>query len=312
VEPRRTSSSSLPAGWWGGSHHLIPRPRSITELIRDRVLDAELAALAWLLIEARLPVLVTGAPGAGRTTLLTALLDFLPPDARAVPLDGAVEEFEWLPEAPELGWRPERHAHGSRSSRLRQGGITPTSTVLLVSEFCDRPPEGTWGPRARIAIRALSLGYGMAATMTADRLEDVLARLSSGTVGADPDELSRLGLVLVIRAVDDLPSDGEPPRRVVAAHYLRPVVRDSHGHVQRMPPAVLAAHDAGTDRLEHYAWGIVGELAAQTGRRPSQFEREQARRAEYLGGLVMAGIIDPEALRAAIAGFRGTGSGTAN
>jgi hypothetical protein len=286
-----------------------PRPRSVVELLRDRVLDAELAALTWLLLEARLPILVAGAPGSGRTTLVTALLDFLPPHARTMPLDGAMEEFAWLPEAPELGWRRERPLPGAARKVGGSGArsITPASTVLVVSEFCDRPPDGTWGPRARVAIRALALGYGMVATMTADRLEDVLDRLGSGSVGADQDELSRLGIVLIIRALDVPAEEGEPPRRVAAAHYMRPVVRDAHGHVQRMPPAVLAAYDGHADRLEHYAWGIVGELAALTGRKPIEFEREQARRAEYLTGLARGGILDPDAVRGAIAGYRGVG-----
>ena len=43
-----------------------PPRRSIVELIADGVLDAELAALAWLLIEARVPIVVGGlARGAG-------------------------------------------------------------------------------------------------------------------------------------------------------------------------------------------------------------------------------------------------------
>jgi hypothetical protein len=75
---------------------------------------------------------------------------------------------------------------------------------------------------------------------------------------------------------------------VAAAHYLRPVARDEHGHVQRMPPAVLATWDATADRFEHFAWGIVGELASRTGRRPIELEREQARRAARLGDGIRA------------------------
>jgi hypothetical protein len=284
-----------------------PRPRSIVELLRDRVLDAELASLLWLLLEARLPVVVVGPVGAGRTTLLTALLDFLLADARPVPLAGAEEDFEWLPEAPELGWRRERPTIPAGATatpkRVRSG-----DTVLVVSELGGGPPVGTWGPRARIAIRALAVGYGMAATMTGHGLEDVLDRLRSAPVSADDDELSRLGLVLALKMI---PGDAqaEPRRRVVAAHYVRPVVRDAHGHVQRMPPAVLAAYEPRTDRLEHFAWGIVGELAGRTGRRPIDFEHEQARRASYLAGLVKAGITDLDAVRTAIAEYRGTGGG---
>src|SRR5436190_7181723 len=84
-----------------------PPRRSIVELIEAGTLDAELAALAWMLIEERLPVIVAGlAQGAGKTTLLEALLDFLPSTVRRVDLAGVEEDFDWLPEATELGWRP--------------------------------------------------------------------------------------------------------------------------------------------------------------------------------------------------------------
>lgn len=265
----------------------------------------------WLLLEARLPIVVAGGPGSGRTTLLTALLDLLPPDARTVPLAGAVEDFAWLPEAPELGWRPERHGHGrERDTPAVPPTATPATTVLLVAELGDLPPDGTWGQHARIAIRALALGYGMAATMAAERLETVLGRLREPPVGASDDELARLGLVLILGAPVDA-GDGTLRPRLAAAHYVRPVVRDGHGHVQRLPPAVVAARDPGSGTLEHFAWGIVAELAARTGRRPLDFEREQARRAQYLGGLVTARLLDPDAVRTAIAGYRGTRGGGA-
>jgi hypothetical protein len=274
------------------------------ELLRDRVLDTELAALLWLLVEARLPVVVVGRSGAGRSTLLGAVIDLLPPGSRPIPLAGAEEEFEWLPEAPELGWRRERRTRVTAGSRRRRA--SSASTVLLVAGLGDGPPHGTSGPRARIAIRALALGYGMAATMIGAGLEDVFATLRAAPVAADNDELSRLGIVLAISVLPEAEGGPAERRRVVAAHYVRPVVRDAHGHVQRLPPAVLAAHDPRTDRLEHFAWGIVGELAGRTGLRPIEFEREQARRASYLGGLVSAGITDPDAVRTALAGYRGT------
>lgn len=303
--------------WWDPGRSMPPRPRSIVELIEARVLDPELAALLWLLVEARLPVVVVGAQDAGRTTLLTALLDFLPADARPVPLAGAEEDFDWLPEAPELGWRRERGTADAgtqpptpgRSERAeRVPPPRPTSTILLIAELGDRPPVGTWGARARIAIRALALGYGMAATMTGERLEDVFDRLRAAPVSASDDELSRLGVVLVVRA--SASAEGQDPRRrLVAAHYVRPVVRDAQGHVQRLTPAVLAALDERSDRLEHYSWGIVGELAGRTGLRPIAFEREQARRASYLGDLLAARITDPGEVRRAIAGYHRAGDG---
>ncbi len=279
--------------------------RSIAALVRDGVLDAELAALLWLLLDAGLPIVVVGARGSGRSTLVAALLDLLPAGSRPTPLAGADEEFDWLPEASELGWR--RRTGGDLANRPAENRPTETTaragdTVLIAAGLGEGPPHGTPGPQARIAIRALSLGYGMAATMTGDGLEAVFARLRAPEVGADDDELSRLGIVVAMKRVSDGVAEGV--HRVVAAHYIRPVVRDAHGHVQRLPPAVLAARETQTGRLEHFAWGIVGELAGRAGMRPTEFEREQARRASYLGGLAAAGLIDPVEVRTAIAGYR--------
>jgi hypothetical protein len=91
---------------------------------------------------------------------------------------------------------------------------------------------------------------------------------------------------------------------VTAAHYVRPVFRDQHGHAQRLPPAVLAVHEPRTDELEHFAWGVTTELASRIGMKRGDFEQEQARRADYLRGLSQAGIDEVADVRRAIAGFR--------
>lgn len=283
--------------------HVPPTPRSIVELIRAGTLDAELAATLWVLIEGRVPLVVAArAQGAGKTTLLDALMAFLPPGVRTMELAGAMETFDWLPQAPELGWRrphtPE--AIAARVTGRRPLSIGPDNTLLLIPELSDHLPSYTWGAEARIAIRAVAIGYGLAATIHADSLEEVFDELRRPPVSLGDDELSRLGLVLVVRPV------GDGLRRVVAAHYVRPVARDEHGHVQRLGPAVLATWDPNRDRFEHFGWGIIPELARRIERRPGDFEIEVDRRRDYLAGLAEAGITDVDAVRAAIEGFRAT------
>ena len=64
----------------------------------------------WLLIEARVPIVVAAeAQCVGKSTLLGALLDFLPPGVRVVELAGEDETFDWLPQASELGWPGTAH-----------------------------------------------------------------------------------------------------------------------------------------------------------------------------------------------------------
>jgi hypothetical protein len=276
-----------------------PVRRSIVELISGRVLDAELAALAWLLVEARVPLVVAGlARNVGKTTLLEALLDFLPPTARRVDLAGADEDFAWLPEAAALGWDVAPHVAGDPPAVP----IGRTSGYLVAGELSEHLPIYTWGRAARTLVRAASLGYGIGATIHADRLEDVHDALRRPDVGLTDDELSYLGLVLVLRPVPD--PDGQLRRRVVAAHYERPVGRDEHGHVQRLPPAVIAVRDERSGDLEHFAWGVMPELAVRLGRRAGDLEADVTRRAAVLRGLVEAGATDVETVRTAIAETR--------
>jgi hypothetical protein len=127
------------------------------------------------------------------------------------------------------------------------------------------------GDGALALLRAASLGAGFAATIRAGSLEEVRERLRV-VAGAGDDELSYLGVVVVLDASG----------QVVAAHHVRPLALDGHGHVQRLGPAVLAARDTRSGRLEHFAWGILAELAARISTKAGDLEAEIDRRRDAL------------------------------
>jgi len=266
----------------------------LADLVSQGVLGPPLAGLLSLLVESRVPLVVAAGPqGTGKSTLLEALLAFLPSGVTVRALAGYAEDFGWLPEAATLGWRP----HGFRGISSAGGvdssapvgaperpiptperPVGPAITYLLVHEFSEHLPSYTWGEQARIAVRALSLGYGLGGTIHADSLEEVFAELGGTGVGLTDDELSRIGVVLILRIVPH-PATGVHVRRIVAAHYVRPVARDAAGHVQRLGPAVLATWDPATDRFEDFSWGVAAELAERVGRKVGDFDGEVARRA---------------------------------
>ena len=272
---------------------IAPEPRSIVELIAAGTLDAELAAELWLLTEARVPMVVAAeAQGTGKSTLLDALLAFVPPSVRVVELAGEDETFGWLPQASELGWPGTVRPTGDGEP------VRPETTVMLAHELSNHLPAYTWGEAARIAVRAASVGYGLAATIHADALDGVFDALRRPPVRLADDELSHLGVVLVLRRLDD------GRRRVVAAHYVRPVARDVHGHLQRLGPAVLATWDPETDAFEHFGWGVTPELARRVGRHAGDFEIEVDRRREHLDRLVATGVTEPGPARDEIRAYQ--------
>jgi hypothetical protein len=127
------------------------------------------------------------------------------------------------------------------------------------------------GDGALALLRAASLGAGFASTIQAGSLEEVRDRLKL-VAGAGEDELSYLGVVVI------LDETGE----VVAAHHVRPLALDGQGHVQRLGPAVLAARDARSGQLEHFAWGVMPELAARVSMKSGDLEAEIDRRRDIL------------------------------
>lgn len=271
----------------------VPERRSIVELVRAGSLDTQLAATLWLLLESQVPLVVAGASGGvGKSTMLDALLAFVPGVVRVVALRGDAEDFAWLPQASELGWP------GVVKGTAGSAPVRPDNAVLLVDELLDRSAAETWGAAARVVVRAAVIGYGLAATMSGDSLDDVFETLRRPVVGLTDDELSRLGVVLVLRRLDD------GRRRVVAAHWVRPAARDAHGHVQRLGPAVLTTWNATTDTFEHFGWGVTPELAMRVGRRAGDFEIEIERRRDLLNALVRSGTTAPDEVRAALLGYR--------
>ena len=161
-------------------------------------------------------------------------------------------------------------------------------------------PSFTWGEHARVAVRATAIGYGLATTMPGDALEDVLETLGRAPVGLTEDELSFLGCVVIVRRIDG------QRQRVVAAHYLRPTVRDGHGHTQRLGPAVLATWDSAHDRFEDFGWGVMPELAFRIGVKSGDLEQDLGRRRDLLAALVRDGVTEVGAVRTALVGYLAT------
>jgi hypothetical protein len=120
--------------------------------------------------------------------------------------------------------------------------------------------------------------------LAAPDLQGVFDRLRADPASLPDDAIRRLGLVLVV-------DETVRGTRVRAAHYMRPTERDGQGHLQRRPPAVLATWDEATDGFEHYAWGIMPELADRVDRSQADLEQRQLDRAGFLATMARSGPV---------------------
>lgn len=150
-----------------------------------------------------------------------------------------------------------------------------------------------------VAASALVRGRLAGGVVEADSLADVRRILGSGPLPLTTDQLTFLGCVLVLGG-----AGAAGPLRVVAAHYVRPLARDAHGHSQRLDPAVLATWDPSAGRHEHFAWGILPEIAARLGRRTGDLEADLHHRRDDLAALAATDLSDAAEIRRLVAGYR--------
>jgi hypothetical protein len=246
---------------------------TVAALVAARMLDADLAALLWLMVEANVPLIVASAdPGSPAGAVLDAFLDLLPPLTARLVLQGEHETFDWLGDAAALGW--DGAAEEPSSQRPSAGGpppvarlalpprrtAPPETTYLVAGEIGAAPPADIYGPRARVLIRALQRGYGLAATIRADSLEQVFARLGAPPASLSPDELRRLGVVVVLQraAAGHAPSTAERPESRAQAAAAD---RDAHSSGQALPGVVETERGGPTAEAGTAEAGTAGGTA---------------------------------------------------
>lgn len=168
----------------------VPRAAgfSIAALARAGMLDPAQAALLCEAVAARKNLLVTGAGGTGKTTLLAALLGESPNHERIVVIEDVAELQVSHPHVVTL--------------EARQANLEGTGRVgldALLREALRMRPDRLVvgecrGPELRELLAALNTGHdGGAGTLHANSLADVPARLEAlgSTAGLSPDAVAR-------------------------------------------------------------------------------------------------------------------------
>jgi hypothetical protein len=282
----------FPEGWWG-YHWAPPRPMSAVELIGTPAIDARLMATLWAVVSRRRSVMLSSeAPQAGKTTALSALVDFLPEDTTGIFVRGWWEEYDWLDEIP------------------------AGTGYLLINEMSDHLPIYVWGRAARGALVLAGKGWGLGATMHADSLPEALATFRD-ELGATDADLAGLTIYLQYSAYA---TPAGMYRRVEEAWHLR---LDDAGAVapvrlgaidgarspsltgaQRLPSPPMLPDDGGrSDRPFVHDPDAYAVLAASLGLSADALEAELDDRSAFLEDLAQRGVCDPPSVAAALRSY---------
>jgi energy-coupling factor transporter ATP-binding protein EcfA2 len=157
--------------WWGLKEDSY---LSIIDVVNSGAIDFKLAGLLWLLMEHRASVLVAAGPSfAGKSTLLHALLDFLPPEIEQITLRGYGEDFKLT------------------------GVGKPDKTYLVTEEISNHSYEYLWGHQVVRALELIPKGYALGGTIHARNIKEVAYVLHA--LGAPASLIARIGLVITLQ-----------------------------------------------------------------------------------------------------------------
>jgi hypothetical protein len=183
-----------PFHWWGATFD-SPAGRDVAALLRDTTLDCATAAVLWAALARRSSLAVIAGPSrAGKTTVLSALLDFLPAETRRLYLRGSYESFAFLSDA----------------------SIVPHESAILINEISPHLPIYLWGPAVARALRASERGFSLLATAHADSIQEFVRLLTGSPLRVQPQLVAAFEFVLVLEPS----SESASGRRVREVHRL--------------------------------------------------------------------------------------------
>jgi pilus assembly protein CpaF len=179
-------------------------------------------------VTARLPYLISGGTGSGKTTILAALLSLVPPDERIVVVEDAAELRPAHPHAVLLQ---------ARTSNVE--GVGEISLRDLVRQALRMRPDRLVIGECRGAevidlLGAFNTGHeGGAATLHANRPGDVPARLEAlGLLGGIPRPALHALIGAALRVVIHLQRDHEGARTIAEICVVH---SDDHRPVRVIP-----------------------------------------------------------------------------
>ncbi|MFQ6053004.1 MAG: type II/IV secretion system ATPase subunit, partial [Candidatus Bathyarchaeia archaeon] len=180
-------------------------PLSIIDLIRFGTLSPEIAAYFWMLLENRMNFMILGGTGAGKTSMLNALLSLIPPNNKII----TVEEVAEL-NPPHGNWVQLVGRKGFGFGTMERSSITLFDLVKLSLRY--RPDYivvgEVRGEEAFTLFQAIATGHGGICTMHADSLDHAVKRLTSEPMNISKIYIPLMNVAMYISRVE-LPHERE-------------------------------------------------------------------------------------------------------
>ena len=269
----------LSAGELTVRRHAV-RAWSAADLLASGSLNAQALAFLWLAFQSDSSVLVAGNTASGKTTLLDALLGFIPLSERMLVIE----------ETPEL-----RPAHPHKVGLICNDELCIGMADLVRDSLRMRPDRVVVGEvrtpaETQAYMETLLSGQarGSYATFHAQSASETLRRLVN--LGASPDDLVSLDFLVIQRRIAHYEMKSRQQkelRRLLGIYMLVPSEKAAGPSQLRLVPLPLMEYDMRSGKLiatPALSQGLA-RLAHKLGLTPVQVQKLYAERTKFLSSL---------------------------
>ncbi len=255
-------------------------PWTIIDLINNETINAKLASLLWLAIQYEMTVLISGGTASGKTSLLSVMMPFIPPNQRII----TIEQTRELQLPSFLHWSP-------LITRLPnpEGKGELTMLDLLVNSLRMRPDRIVLGEirkkeEAEVLFEAIHTGHSVYSTVHADTLAETIARLVNPPISVPENLLSTINLCVVM-----FRDRRKGIRRVYQIGEFIPT--EEMGHV-KIRPNILFRYKPSSDKIVPHVKSLVffDTISRMTGMSIQEINKDLAEKEKILNTMAKKGI----------------------
>lgn len=250
-------------------------PYSVVDLISFGTISADIAAYLWMLMEAKMSIMVIGSTGSGKTTILNAITGLVDPDFKIFSVEDVAEinikHENWFSLISRVGFG--NNGEGEIGLyELIKSGVRHRPDYIVVGEIR--------GSEAYVMFQAMATGHGGLCTMHADSLESASKRLQQKPMDIPAAYMALMNCAIVIRRVKN--QDGKSTRRAISIQEIK--AADSYHNAFKWDPK----SDYFNPQLENSE--MLHRISEQTGKNMDEIIDEYEKRKIILKWLVQRGI----------------------
>ncbi|MFA5381781.1 MAG: ATPase, T2SS/T4P/T4SS family [Candidatus Micrarchaeia archaeon] len=264
-------------------------PRMITE--ESKTMSIEVAALLWMCIEYEMNIIVAGGTASGKTSVINALLNFIPPNQRIISIEDTRELY--LPDY--LHWVP----MVTRKPNLEGKGEI-TMLDLLVNSLRMRPDRIIVGEvrrqrEAEVMFEAMHTGHSVYGTIHADNADLTRKRLINPPISLPESTITSIHLILV-----QYRHRKKGIRRTFEVAEILPI-----GEGEKSKVNVIYRWNSRTDKLEKIGKSerVIDELMLYSGLDKKGIENELKEKEMILEYMIKNKIFDIDEIEKIVANY---------